>query len=44
MERDHLDGLRIDERLLLKWILKKESGRVWSALFWLRIRADGRLM
>jgi hypothetical protein len=44
MERDHLEGVRIDERLILKLILKKEPERVWSALFWLRIRADGRLM
>jgi hypothetical protein len=43
MERDDLEGLGVDERLILKWIFKNRNG-TWTRLIWLRIGAgDGCL-
>jgi len=43
MERDSLEGLDVDERIILKWIFKNEDGR-WARFIWLRIRtSDGCL-
>ena len=31
MERDHLEDLSVDDRIILKWILKKQNGDVeWT--------------
>jgi hypothetical protein len=35
-ERDHLEDLEIDRRVVLKCILKKWDGEVWAELTWLR--------
>ena len=37
MERDHFKDLGIDERILLKCIIKKLNGDAWARLLWLRI-------
>jgi hypothetical protein len=43
-ERDHLEDLGVDRRIILKWIFKTWGGETWIGLFWLRIWAgDGRL-
>jgi hypothetical protein len=36
-ERDNFEDLGAEERLKLKWILKKQDGTEWSGLNWHRI-------
>jgi hypothetical protein len=42
--RDCVEELSIDGRIILKWILKRLSGRVWTELIWLAIETSGRLL
>jgi len=35
-ERNHLKKAGVDERIL-KWNFKKQDGRTWTGLIWLRI-------
>ena len=43
--RDHLEeDLGRDESIILKFILRKWVGRVWTGLFCLRIMTSGRLL
>jgi hypothetical protein len=43
MERDNLEGLDVDESIILKWVFKNGDRR-WTRLIWLRIRTgDGCL-
>jgi hypothetical protein len=37
--RDVLEDLGIDERLILKWILKIQGVRIWARFSWLEWRA-----
>jgi hypothetical protein len=41
VRRAHLD---VGGRIMLKCILKKQDGVVWTALIWLRIGNSGRLL
>ena len=43
-ERDHVEDLGIDERIISLQILKKYDGRIWTGLIWLRIGTSGRLL
>jgi hypothetical protein len=43
-ERDHLEDLGVDVRIILKLIFTKWHGKAWTALIWLRIgKGDGLL-
>jgi hypothetical protein len=46
-ERNHLEHLGVDGRIILKWILSSVTGGgkgVWSGLIWLRIETGGGLL
>jgi hypothetical protein len=30
VRRDHLEDLSLQWRIILKWIVEKENGRIWS--------------
>jgi hypothetical protein len=36
-----LKDLRIDERIILKLILKKQDGKVWTGFIWFMIGESG---
>jgi hypothetical protein len=36
-ETDCLEGLGLDGRVILTWILKERDVRVWTGLIWVRI-------
>jgi hypothetical protein len=37
MERDHREDKGVGGRTILKWILEKYDGMLWTGLIWLRI-------
>jgi hypothetical protein len=41
MEREHLEDLDLDVRIILKWVFKKRIGEVLTGLIWLRIGTSG---
>ena len=43
-EGDHLEGVGLVGRIILKWMFKKWNGKVWAGLLWLRIGTDGGLL
>jgi hypothetical protein len=43
-ERGHLEDLNVDRKIVLKLILKKLVGRMWTGLIQLRMRTNGRLL
>jgi hypothetical protein len=42
--QDSLEDVGVCERTILKWTLKKSSGRVWTVFVWLKIGTIGRLL
>ena len=43
-ERDSLEDLGVYERIILKWILRKQDATTWNGLTLLWIGASGRLL
>jgi hypothetical protein len=41
MERDHMEDLGLDGKVILKWIFRKWDGEAWTGLLWLRIGTGG---
>jgi hypothetical protein len=39
--RDHSEDLEVDGKIILKWVLGKYSGKVWTGLIRLRIGTRG---
>jgi hypothetical protein len=42
-ERDHLEDLGINRKIILKWILTNHVGRACTRLFWLRTGTGGEV-
>jgi hypothetical protein len=40
----HFEDLSVDERIILKGILKKSFGRVWTGLIWFWVGTSGGLL
>jgi len=43
-QRNHLEITGIDGKIILKWILKAEDGRVWCGFIWLKIGTSVRFL
>jgi hypothetical protein len=41
---DYSEDLGTDERIILKWFLRKHGGRVWIEFIWLRTGTGGELL
>jgi len=40
---NRLEHIRVDKKIILKWILKDQVGRVWTGFIWLKIRISNGL-
>ena len=43
-ERDHLEELGVDGKIILRWIFRKRDVGEWTGLMWLRIGTGERLL
>jgi hypothetical protein len=43
-ERDHLEDLGVDGKIILEWILTQYTGSTWTGLMCLRIEKNGGLL
>jgi hypothetical protein len=43
-ERDQLENIGTNGRIILKWISNNWDGEAWTGLIWLRIGTDGGLL
>ena len=44
LKKEHLGDLRVDGRIILKYILRKQNERSWIGFIWLRLGEIGRLL
>jgi hypothetical protein len=42
--RSHLEDLEVDGRIILEWILGKNSGKMWNRFIWFRKGTNGWLL
>jgi hypothetical protein len=42
--RDHSEGVDVDGKIILEWIVGKQGGKVWTGCIWLRIRTSDGLL
>ena len=42
LEREHLENLGLDGKIILRQIFKKLYAEAWTGLFWLRTGTDSR--
>jgi hypothetical protein len=42
--RDHSEDLRVDGKIILKWILGKQVEKVWNEFIWLMTETSGGLL
>jgi len=43
-ETQHLEGLDVEWRIILKWILKELCVRIWTELILLKVTVSGELL
>jgi hypothetical protein len=43
-KRYHSEDVGVDGRIILKWILNKLHGEMWTGFIWLWIGTSGRLL
>jgi hypothetical protein len=43
-KRDHYEDLDVDGRMILRWILERLDGMIWTGLICLRIGPSGELL
>jgi hypothetical protein len=41
---DYVKDLGVNGKIILKWILGKQGGKIWTGCIWLRIGTSGRLL
>ena len=43
-ERENLENTGVDERVIIKWILRKSIEKMWTGLIWLRLGTVDELL